>query len=158
MKTLIVILALGCMAASANAQSFVGLAYRFPPGGNSGSWGASIEFGRVYGGDFLLMGQFNFANITPKQSDFYGTTSSSQQVGLSLLALLRGKWINLGPQLGIVYGGGTTSNGYTVRRSQANLNYGGCLKIAFAAIPQSSLLSLDYGSQSGWGVGLTFPI
>ena len=142
-------------------HAFVGASYRLPSDGGSGSWGASVDFGRVFGGNALIAGQFSYLVRTSVGSyNYNGGSGSADQLGLSIMALARGKWINLGPHAGIVYGqtprDGT--NFYMKNSSSVSVNYGGVLKIAFAGIPQSSLLSVDYGVQTGWGVGLTFPI
>lgn len=156
------VLCVACVADPVRAQtgdstnswprSFVTFSYRIP-GGDPGSWGASIEFGRTVG-DALIMGQFSYI---VGQSKDYGTfyrpaSTSSSQVGLAAAVLATGQWLMAGPQLGIVYGGMTSRN------AQLGLNYGGCIKISFAAIPQTAHISVDYGHETGWGLGLMFPI
>jgi hypothetical protein len=131
------------------AQSTLGgLSYRFVNG--SGSWGLSMDIERSVG-SVLLGGQFSYISYaTPGEQ-----SSSGTQIGIAVVALSTGKWIRLGPELGLAFGAGTQGSPY---QSVTALNYGVMLKLAFAAIPESALLSIDYAAQTKLGIGLTFPL
>ena len=134
-------------SSSIHAQAVGGLSYRTFVDGSS-SWGGSMEIGHQYESG-ILAGQFSVISRSPApgSTEDPARRVSGTQLGITFLyAANVGKFLHLGPEIGAVYGANSSV-----------FNIGGTIKIAFAAIPESALLSIDYGSQTGVGIGLIFP-
>jgi len=132
---------------SIRAQTVAGISYRTFVDGSS-SWGGSMEIGHEYDWG-IFAGQFSYVSRSPApgSTDDPARRVSGDQIGIAIIAAGKvGKWFHIGPEIGVAFGANNNL-----------LNVGGTVKIAFAAIPESAMISLDYGTQTGVGIGLIFP-
>jgi hypothetical protein len=138
MKRIILILFL--MPLSVHAQGYIGGSYRMLLNG-SNTDGGSITFGKCFGeGNNAFFEAAYFNDISNGKREGNG-----EQLSMSLSYLYGDLWFMIGPVLGIVL------------ESPPTINYGVALKLAPAGLPKSILLMVDYGSQTGLGLGIAVP-